>query len=324
MGRVLVTGGVGFIGSHLVRSLVDEGQEVVVADRRTPDQSALLTGATGFDFEQIELSDSRKTARLLAQVEPDIVFHLAAQPLSSASNEDPLGTVRDNINSTYSVLEAMRCLPTSPRLVFASSACFYGVPTATPPLSEQDEPAVGHYVYTATKIAGDFAVRHYKHIFGLDAVVVRMVNVYGPAEWHLERIVPRLILQALRGEPPSLTQSDGEDVLSFLYVDDVIRALRLISSDPAAATLDVWNVGGSEPISMLDLMHLIYKRAGAPRQERFATVGSRVDSPVHKYLDGSKLRERLGFTPIVDIAEGLDRTIAWFEAGIDTPSMKAM
>lgn len=312
MSRVFVTGGVGFIGSHLVRSLIDEGHQVIVADRRSPDESEILSGCSGFDFEQIELSDADRTHSLVTKVQPDLVYHLAAQPLSAQSNEDPLGTVRDNINSVYSVLDAIRHLTNRPRMVFTSSACFYGIPKSPPPLVEEDDPAVGNYVYTATKIAGDFAVRHYKYIFGLDAVVVRMVNVFGPGEWHVERVVPRLILQALRGEEPSLTQSDGRDVLSFLYVSDAVEALKCLATRAEASERDVWNIGGCEPISMIDLMRTIYQSAGCRERNGFARVGGRSGCPVHKYLDGSKIRERLGFTPSVDLLSGLDETIEWY------------
>jgi len=319
MPHYLLTGGVGFIGSHLVKALLDRSVQVTVVDRRSPDESPILqsgSGARDFDFIQADLRDSCETARLMARSKPDVVYHLAAQPLSILSNIDPLDTVQDNILGTYSVLEAVRNHSPHSRVVHASSACFYGVPVSEPPLLETDPPAVGHYVYTATKIAADFAVQHYRHIYKLDCVSARMVNVYGPGDIHLERLVPRVVMQALRGEAPTLTQSDGNDVLSFLYVDDAVKALWLLGRHPNTTTRPVWNIAGSAPLSVLELMRRTYGLVGQSI-EAFAAVGPRRGAPVHKYLDGEAIRENLGFSPSVDLDDGLRLTIEWYRQRLD-------
>jgi len=138
-----------------------------------------------------------------------------------------------------------------------------------------------------------------------------MVNVYGPGDRHLERIVPKLVGQALRREAPRLTQSDGTDVLSFLYIDDAVAALRVLGNHPDASSSAVWNISGSEPISVLDVMKKIYNIVGLPT-DVFATVGPRRGKPVHKYLDGTMARTRLHFSPLVDLDLGLRLSVEWY------------
>ncbi len=322
MQHYLVTGGVGFIGSHLVKSLLGDSIRITVVDRRPWDESPILRSiseSAGFDFIKVDLRDADKTAKLIAKTKPDVIYHLAAQPLSILSNIDPFNTAQDNIIATYSILEAVRNHSPDSRLVYTSSACFYGVPISSP-LREMDTPAVGHYIYTATKIAADFAVQHYQHIYNLDCISVRMVNVYGPGEMHFERIVPRLVLQALRGEAPTLTQSDGTDVLSFLYVNDTVAALRLLGTHPDATDSAVWNIAGSPPLSISELMKKIYKLVGQQSQDSFAAIGSRCGAPVHKYLDGTMIREKLGFSPSTDLESGLKITIDWYKQYLGTAS----
>lgn len=321
MKHYLITGGAGFIGSHMVKKLVGDSERVTIADRRATSVSPVLDDIKGdVDAILIDLRDTRETGQLIGKIKPDVIVHLAAQPLSAPSNTEPLESVQDNIVATYSVLEALRTSSPQSKLVHASTACFYGVPSSEPPLRETDSPAVGHYIYTATKIAADYAVQHYRHVYDLNCVVARMVNVYGPGEMHLERIIPRLTLQALRGEAPTLTQSDGDDVLSFLYIDDAVAALSLLATRPEATRKAVWNVGGSRPISILELMRRVYSLCRRSAKS-FASVGFRQGAPIHKYLDGTMIKTELGFSPILDLDSGLKRTIAWFkqnEGSIDS------
>ncbi len=312
MTRYLITGGAGFIGSSLSKSLLGDSVRITIADRRSSRESPVpLDNHDNVEWVEVDLRDPCKTAELIKEKGPDIIYHLAAQPLSSLSNYEPFSTVQDNILATYSVLEALRKHGRNTRLVHASSACFYGVPASQPPLRETDPPAVGHYIYTATKIAADFAVQHYRHVYRLDCISARMVNVYGPGDRHLERIVPKLVGQALRREAPRLTQSDGTDVLSFLYIDDAVAALRVLGNHPDASSSAVWNISGSEPISVLDVMKKIYNIVGLPT-DVFATVGPRRGKPVHKYLDGTMARTRLHFSPLVDLDLGLRLSVEWY------------
>lgn len=312
--RILVTGGVGFIGSHLVNSLLADSNKVYIADRRKCEESPTLqfrpNNLTGFVFD---LCDVKETSKFIQIIKPDVIFHLAAQPLSVLSNTDPLRTVRDNILGTYSVLEAIRNHSSKTKLIYTSSACFYGIPSSPPPLEEDNAPAVGHYIYTATKISADYAVQHYRKIYGLDCICARMVNVYGPGDLHFERIVPRLIIQALNREKPSLTQSDGRDVLSFLYISDAVRALRLLVDHQDHIESCVWNVAGSPPISIFELMKKIFAKLNFS-QTSFTTIGPRCGKPVHKYLDGKKMATELFFTPVMDIEKGLELTIDWYKS----------
>jgi nucleoside-diphosphate-sugar epimerase len=312
MTTYLVTGASGFLGGHLVNELVAGGAHVTAVDRRAPDDSVVLYPSTiaCINFIQLDLRDAHSTADLIGRVKPDIIYHLAAQPISLLSNLDPLGTAQDNIMATYGVLEGVRNESPKTKLIFTSSACFYGVPTSEPPLSEADPPSVGDYVYTATKIAADFAVRHYRSIFSLPCSVIRFVNIYGPGDRNHERIVPRLALQALRGLPPTLTQSDGRDTLSFLYVDDAISALRIVAEHPSALGRPVWNVSGSEPISIYELMRLVYGLTGKS-PDSFARVG-RHHRSVRKYLDGSAADDALGLESRVDLERGLVMTLDWY------------
>jgi nucleoside-diphosphate-sugar epimerase len=319
MSSCIVTGGVGFIGSHLIKPLLKCYDRVIVADKRLPDESPILSmnNSVGWEYRKIDLRDSKKTSKLFKSTKPDVVYHLAAQPLSIKSNIDPLNTAHDNIMGTYSVLEALRNHSPASRLVYASTACFFGAPLANVPLKENDAPAVGRYIYTATKIAADYAVQHYRNIYHMNCFCVRMVNVYGPGEMHLERIVPRLTMQALKEEPPTLTRSDGSDILSFIFITDIVKALLLFGEHKNATDEPIWNIAGPSTLSILELMKIIYRIAGFPIKS-FAATGTHEGEPIYKYLDGNKIKQKLGFYPDVSIERGLKNTFNWYKKHFKT------
>jgi len=312
MVRYLVTGASGFLGGHLINALLADSAEVTAVDRRNLDNSIVLEpmAIEKIDFIKADIHDADSTADIIGGTKPDVIYHLAGQPLAPKSNLDPLGTAQDNILATYTVLEGIRTRSPNTKLIFSSSACFYGVPAANPPLTEEDCPSVGDYIYTATKIAADFAVRQYRTVFNLRCIVARFVNIYGPGDMHSGRIVPRLMLGALNGLAPTLTQSDGSDILSFLYVEDAVSTLRVLAQHPSALDRPVWNVSGSNPISIGQLMRLVYGLAGQDR-DCFTEVGPR-RRPVRKYLDGSKLQHDLGIKPYVDLELGMNITLDWY------------
>ncbi|UCH78055.1 MAG: NAD-dependent epimerase/dehydratase family protein [Candidatus Coatesbacteria bacterium] len=305
MARYVVTGGAGFIGSHLVERLLAEGNDVVALDNLLTGDAenvALLAQYDGLKFEEVDVSQPYGVA------ETDYVLHVAS-PASPVDFERlPFEIMA--VNSEGTRLAAEAALARGARFLFASTSEVYGDPEVHP----QGEDYWGHVnpagpraVYDESKRFGEALVAAYRRYRGLDARVVRIFNTYGPRMRPADgRLIPNLISQALAGEPLTV-YGDGTQTRSFCYVDDMVDGiLALLHSDVTEPV----NVGNPEEMTVLAMAELVREAVDGSLEIVFQPLP--VDDPRRRRPDITRATELLGWAPRVPVAEGLAKTIAWF------------
>lgn len=316
--KALVTGGAGFIGSHLVDALLAGGWQVVVLDNLSTGRLANLAHLTGeprLTFVEGDVCDAGLVGRLVRGCE--VVYHLAAVVGVKYVLDDPLGGIYTNVHGTENVLAA--AARHGARVCFASTSELYGlskdVPFAEPSARVLGPTWVPRWSYATAKALGEHLCFAY-HARGLAVSIVRYFNAYGP-RLHpagYGSVVARFIGQALAGEPLTV-HGDGRQSRAFTYVADSVRGTILAGTE-AAALGEAFNIGGDVETSIVDLARAIVDLTGSPSPISFqpyeAAYGPNFADPQRRLPDVTKARRLLGFSAQVPLAEGLARTIAWF------------
>ena len=312
--RVMITGGLGFIGSNLARQLVDLGADVLLVDSLLPDYGGNLFNIVDIaDRVRVNIADVRmqSTIGVLARGQ-NVIFNLAGQVSHIDSMRDPYTDLEINCRAQLSILEACRANNPGVRVVYAGTRQVYGRPEYLP-VDER------HLVRPAdingvNKAAGEYYHLLYNNVFGVPACSLRLTNVYGPRQLikhNRQGFIGWFIRLAIENREIQIF-GDGSQMRDFVYVDDAADAfLRAGASD--ACDGDVFNVGGAEPTSHRDLVALLIDTAGSGRVRY-------VDWPPEKkridigsfYSDSTKFQKRVGWTPRVDLREGLTRTLAYY------------
>jgi CDP-glucose 4,6-dehydratase len=315
--RALVTGGHGFVGSHLAAGLLVAGAEVRVLDRPGPRHTDLggprpsglgLLGIDGdVDLVEADLLDAGSVAGAVAGC--DSVFHLAAQTIVGVAGRDPAATLDVNVRGAWNVFEACRAAATE-RVVFASSDKAYGAAPELP--YREDFPLRAAYPYDASKAAADVIARSYANAYGLPIAVTRFANVYGGGDLNFTRLVPETAIAVAERRAPRI-RSDGSPKRDFLHVSDAVAAYLAIAAaiDAGGAVGEAFNAGGDRPHSVREVVEEIVAVGGgevAPEYGPGPPPGEIVD----QYLDSAKLRELTGWRPAVDLRAGLERTLDWY------------
>jgi dTDP-glucose 4,6-dehydratase len=314
--NVLVTGGCGFIGSTLVKHLRRErpGWRLVTLDRLTyagaEENLEELAGDAGHVLVRGDVGDRALVERVLAEHRVEAVLHLAAESHVDRSIAGPGAFVRTNVLGTQVLLDACRAAGVG-RFLLVSTDEVYGALGPAGAFTEAS-PLRPSSPYSASKAGGDVLALAYHHTYGMDVVVVRPSNTYGPRQ-HPEKLIPRMTLQALRGEPLPV-YGDGLQVREWLHVEDHCAALLLALERGGAG--EVYNVGGGEERPNLEVVRAILALTGQP----LSLVRHVEDRPGHdrRYaLDARKAREALGWAPVRRFAEGLADTVRWYGAHRD-------
>jgi CDP-glucose 4,6-dehydratase len=311
--RALVTGGHGFVASHLARALLERGDTVTVLDLAPPPLSGLALQGIAPEVELVEadLCDARRVGATLGSGEFDVVFHLAAQTLVGPAMADPVATFEANVRGTWTLLEACRHADV-PAVVVASSDKAYG-PSETLPYREEMQlrPASP---YEASKAAADAIALSYRPAYGLPVAVTRFANIYGGGDLNFSRLIPEAIAAVLDGRRPRI-RSDGSPERDFLYVDDAVSAYLAIeravgAGGPGAG--EAFNAGGERPYSVAEVLETIAAVSGAGLDLEFHGAGNPAGEIDRQYVDSAKLRGFTGWTPEIELDDGLGRTLEWY------------
>ena len=312
--NVLITGGLGFIGSNLARRLVDQGADVTLVDSLVPEYGGNPANIEGIeDRVTVEIADVRDTERLPALIRgQDIVFNLAGQTSHVDSLHDPFTDLEINCRAQLSILETVRHENPKAKVIFASTRQLYGRPQYLPvdekhPLAPVDPNGVN-------KAAGEWYHLVYGEIYGLRCCVLRLTNTYGPrmrVKDDRQTFLGTWLRLAVLGEE-LLVFGDGTQQRDFTYVDDAVDAF-LLAGESQAADGQVFNVGGEPPVSLGELAEVLVELAGGgswqlvpfPEERRTIDIGD-------YYADDSKIRSLLGWEPRVGLREGLERSLAFY------------
>ena len=308
----LVTGGAGFIGSHLTARLLGEGAAVRVLDNFSSGSPANLeaAGAHGTRLEVIE-GDLRDLAAVQAAAEGvAAIFHQAAMRSVPRSVLDPLGANDNNVLGTLHVFEAARRAGVG-RVVYASSSSVYGDRLELP--KREDQPPSPISPYAVSKHAGEEYGRVWHRLYGIETVGLRYFNVFGPRQdpaSEYAAVIPKFILWALQGEPLEI-HGDGRQSRDFTYIDDVVDANVLAARAPGAGG-EVFNVGGGTQTSLLEVVTRLEQILGLPLARRHTPA--RAGDVAHTLADVGKAKRVLGYVPLVGFDEGLTRTVEYFRS----------
>jgi UDP-glucose 4-epimerase len=308
----VVTGGAGFIGSHLVERLLGHGARVRVLDNFSSGSEANLPFAGRYrDALEIVRGDIRDLATVKAVAAgASAIFHQAAMRSVPRSVEDPLGANDNNVTGTLNVLEAARRAGVK-RVVYASSSSVYGARPELPKREEQPPAPISPYA--VSKVAGEQYAAVWTQLYGVATVGLRYFNVFGPRQdpaSEYAAVIPRFILWALRGQPLEV-HGDGTQSRDFTYIDNVVEA-NVLAAAAAGVGGEVFNVGCGERVSLLAIIGHLERTLGVALERRH-TPPRPGDVP-HTLADVGKAKRLLGYTPVVGFAEGLDRTVAYFKA----------
>jgi len=308
--RTLVTGGAGFIGSHLVDALIARGDEVTVVDDLSSGKAANLAAAlaAGAQLEQLDIRDAAALAAVAGRARPQVVFHLAAQVDVRISIADPAFDARTNVEGTINVLEAARsAVPDAPaRVVFASTGgAIYGE-TDVLPTPETVEP-LPMAAYGQSKFCAERYLGLYARLYGMSTIALRFGNVYGPRQDpHGEAGVVAIFCGRLRaGERPKIF-GDGRQTRDYIYVADLVQALLAAGCGDAGGVV---NIGTEEETSVLDIVECLAELHGpaAPEPEFAAARLGEID---RSCLAAGRAQELLGWRAATPIREGLRLTYA--------------
>ncbi|MDA8389478.1 MAG: NAD-dependent epimerase/dehydratase family protein [Gammaproteobacteria bacterium] len=306
---ILITGGAGFIGSHLADRLVELGHHVRILDNLSTGRIDNLSGsARAAEFLPGDIRDRALVRRAAEGI--SVIVHLAAVASVQRSMEDPLGTHATNLGGTLHCLEAAREAQV-PRFLYASSAAIYG-DCAAPPVDESASPAPLS-PYAIDKLAGEHYLAHYHRQYGLNTTAFRFFNVYGPrqdANSPYSGVISRFVACARTGLPPTV-YGDGRQTRDFVYVQDLVDVL-VTSIDQEDLAGQALNVGTGVESDLLTLWTTVRTTLDAPAMPRFASARSGDIRRSCARIE--RLRQGLGFVPRTPLAEGL-RALAAIDSG---------
>jgi len=317
--RVLLTGGAGFIGSHVAEALLRRGAELTISDDLdefySPDwkkanlEEVRRTG--NFRFLQADICDAEPLRTLFAEMNFDAVVHLAARAGVRPSLEQPRLYERVNVGGTLNLLELCREFGVS-KVLFGSSSSVYGVSSRVP-FSEVQTDLRPISPYAATKLAGELLCYTYAHLYRLSVVCLRFFTVYGPRQ-RPDLAIHKFTSQIESGHPIRL-YGDGNSGRDYTYVDDIVAGvLAALDYSPQSGSVpfEVFNLGNSRPVKLAEMVEALERATG-----RTATTSHEPDQPGDvplTWADISKASCLLGYKPATPLAEGLQRFVTWFRA----------
>jgi UDP-glucose 4-epimerase len=318
MQKVLITGGAGFIGSHLAEALLERGDAVQVIDNLSTGSMRNIAHLKNQPRFSYELDTVMNRPLMLELVdEADVVFHLAAAVGVRLIVEQPVRTIETNIKATELVLEL--CARKQKPVLLASTSEVYGK-LDQPAFSEEGDLVLGptsraRWCYAASKIIDEFLAKAYFKEKGLPTVIVRLFNTIGPRQTgQYGMVVPRFVRQALTGEPITV-YGDGRQTRSFTWVGDVVQAMAALIQQPRAYG-EVFNIGHTKEIRIYDLAVLVQQMTGSHSEVTLVPYAQAYEAEFEdmprRLPDISKVQRLIGYRPTLELLEMLERIIAYY------------
>ncbi|MDQ3010096.1 MAG: SDR family oxidoreductase, partial [Acidobacteriota bacterium] len=304
----LVTGGAGFIGSHIAEALVKRGDRVRVLDNLSTGKRENLAHIAGeIEFIEGDIRDYDTTRRAMTEV--NIAFHEAAIPSVPRSVKDPQLNHENNVNGTFNVLMAARDAEVK-RVVFAASSSAYGETEVLP--KQEGMLPIPLSPYAVAKLVGEFYCQVFTRVYGLETVCLRYFNVFGPRQdpsSPYSGVISKFITTLLNGQAPVI-YGDGEQSRDFTYIDNVVAANLSAAQSPVASG-QVMNLGLCERTTLNQLLSELQRIIGASLPAHYEDA--RAGDIRHSLADITRAEQLLGYRPTVGLAEGLRLTVEWYQ-----------
>ena len=325
---ILITGGAGFIGSNLVRFQVETlGNRVINVDALTYagnlESLTSVSSSPNYQFEHVDICDTKSASRLFREYQPDVVMHLAAESHVDRSIDGPAAFIETNIVGTYNLLECARSywreLPVDRKSQFRfhhiSTDEVYGSLPASG-LFQETSPYQPNSPYSASKAASDHLVRAWHHTYGLPVILTNCSNNYGPYQFP-EKLIPLIILNATEGKPLPV-YGRGDNIRDWLYVDDHVKALTVVVERGMVG--ETYNIGGNNEKTNLDVVksvcllldELLPDSKFKPHESLIQFVEDRPGHDKRYAIDASKINRELNWQPSETFESGLRKTVQWY------------
>lgn len=304
---VLVTGGTGLVGGHLVEALLQRKCRVVVPYRSVDPRSYLATQKLAVKMTMAigDLKDAQRVFDIVTKYEIEYIFHLGAQAIVPTAYNNPLETIETNVMGTVHVLEAARRYPGVKGVIVASSDKAYG--KSDKPYKETD-PLRGDHPYEVSKSSADLIAYSYHKTYGLPIVITRFGNIYGPGDLNISRIVPGIMKAILAGETLEL-RSDGTYVRDYIYVKDVVSAYIFLMDNIHKTSGNTYNISSNYSYSVLAMVkhleRILHKKV------QYRVVNNVINEIPYQHLDCTKITA-LGWKPHDDLDNSIHKTYDWY------------
>src|SRR3990167_8006878 len=298
---ILVTGGAGFIGSHVVRFLLEDGYQVKVVDNLSRGKKESVDSRA--ELIVADINNSKKVKEALKGV--DAVIHMAGLIVVPESVKDPIKYCQNNVIGTVSLIESMRKAGVK-KIIFSSSACIYGTPDKLP--IKEDATVRPDNPYGASKASVETFLQTYSAIHGFDSIILRYFNPYGPGEEHNPEThaIPNFVKATLVRKPIPLYWQ-GEQVRDFIYIEDLAQAHIDVL---ALSGHQIFNIGTEHGVKVKDVIERIFKIVGY--KVPIKDLGARLGDIHANYASSEKLKKAVGWRAKIDLTEGLKRTIDYY------------
>jgi UDP-glucuronate 4-epimerase len=318
--RILLTGGAGFIGSHLAEALLRSKASLSIVDNLDDFYSPVWKKANlevirrigNFEFSEHDICVMDRMRETMAGVRPDVIIHLAARAGVRPSIEHPGLYEHVNLGGTVNLLELCREFQVS-RLIFGSSSSVYGA-SSRAPFSEEQSDLRPISPYAATKLAGELFCYTYAHLYKLPVICLRFFTVYGPRQ-RPDLAIHKFIARIEEGQPIPIF-GDGETGRDYTYVDDIVAgvmgALDYKFPSGSGAPFEIFNLGNSQPVKLSDLVRMLERVTG--KQATIKREGLQQGDVPLTWADISKAERLLGYRPRTGLEEGLKKFVAWYRA----------
>ena len=314
----LVTGGMGFVGSHLCAKLSEIGAKVMIVDIESDIQGTMFN-INNRDRSVQRLSvDLSQTVSLpiIENLGAEIIFHLAGSPYAPYTSAHPLSAYLANVVTTANMLEVARKTSAN-KFILASSACVFGATTQSP-LSTNGTRSKGEHYYTYTKRQAEEQVEAYREFYDLPAIICRFVNIYGPGDRHFGRLVPSLCQQLLSGKVTDLQlrRSNGYSLFEFLHVDDAVTALLTAacqkSTNQPPLHFGPGPSGRASVRQVAEMLSLLYDN----KKRNLRTIDIGGEQTVFKFLDITDTQKSISWKAAWKLQEGLSNTLIWYSENL--------
>lgn len=329
--KLLITGGAGFIGSAVIRYIIQNTDDFVVnVDKLTYagnlESLAKTSNSDRYSFEQVDICDHAALERIFKQYQPDVVMHLAAESHVDRSIDGPAAFIETNIVGTYTLLEVARkywqrldeALKLTFRFHHISTDEVYGDLEKPEDLFTEQTPYSPSSPYSASKASSDHLVRAWRRTYGLPTLITNCSNNYGPYHFP-EKLIPLMILNALEGKPLPV-YGKGNQVRDWLYVEDHARALYKVVTEGKIS--ETYNIGGHNEKQNIEVVRTLCsileelvpnKPTGIERYEDLITyVQDRPGHDLRYAIDASKIQRELGWEPLETFESGIRKTVTWY------------
>lgn len=313
--KILVTGGAGFIGSHLVDRLLLEEHEVISIDNlddfydinEKKNNISNHFNFKSFSFHERDITNKTFVSNIISEYSPEVIVHLAARSGVRSSILNSELYYRTNVLGTLTLLETIKDIKDI-KFIFASSSSVYGENPKVP-FSEEDSTLLPVSPYAASKIAGEALCHSYNNVYGLNTIVLRFFTVYGSRQ-RPDLAIRKFIKKILTHEEITM-YGDGSTSRDYTHVSDIVSGIMAAISHPGTNGFEVYNLGNSSPLKLIDLIKTIEKNTGEKAILKFINE-QKGDVPI-TFADISKAKKNLEYSPTMNIDEGIREMIEWLK-----------